>query len=463
MKQIQRFTALVFGLLILLPLVGFRLESNAVSEIDNRMLTEFPVGGDLTTGLESYVNDRIGFRDEMILGYTVLNDRLFGKMVHPSYTYGKDGYVFGAGLTVSQEFGDFHRAFADLVANMQEYCLERGVPFLFVLNPAKPAVLTEYIADGVHYDRTWVREFLEALEERGVRYLDNTETLLEAHRAGEVVFNQKYDANHWNDYGALVGCNAMVQALQSDFPGLALTQEEDYDCTMVEQTSLPVSQFPISELVPQITVHTVLQDLTDDYRDELYRHPSYRTMGYYVNEQAMEAGSPRALVFQGSYMNGIGYKFLANSFGEYIYIHDYQNVMELDYYFNLFQPQCVIFEVAEYTFSNGYFDYEKMKATDFQGTLEAARASCEIVAGGREVASAQIGKMLTTLTWHCADDCAGAWLLAGNALDMEPCAQGFRVTLTTEQFREYGEALVLYAQRGDTLVEYTLEADDAAL
>ena len=108
MKIIKIFTILIFFSLIIVPIVSFNFEPNSASTIDNRMLTENPFsaealasGGDLTENIQSYVNDRIGFRDDMILAYTVLNDKIFGKMTHPSYTYGKEGYVFGAGLTLS--------------------------------------------------------------------------------------------------------------------------------------------------------------------------------------------------------------------------------------------------------------------------------------------------------------------------------------------------------------------------
>ena len=80
MKKLQIvFIALLFVLLAL-PLAFFNWEENVVSEIDNRQLTNNPFGpnaepgADLTASLESYVQDRIGFRDEMILGYTLLND-----------------------------------------------------------------------------------------------------------------------------------------------------------------------------------------------------------------------------------------------------------------------------------------------------------------------------------------------------------------------------------------------------
>ena len=64
-------------------------------------------------------------------------------------------------------------------------------------------------------------------------------------------------------------------------------------------------------------------------------------------------------------MNSYGAKYFMNAFGEYIYVHDYQNVIEFPYYYEMFQPDCVIFEVAEYTFANIYFDYEMMKTVDF--------------------------------------------------------------------------------------------------
>ena len=115
--------------------------------------------------------------NEMILDYTILNDKLFGEMVHPSYTYGKDGYVFGAEIHMGIHYDEYHEAFADMVKKVQDYCDERSIPFLFVFNPSKPAVMTEYIAEGINYNREWVDGFLAALAERGVRYLDNTETL----------------------------------------------------------------------------------------------------------------------------------------------------------------------------------------------------------------------------------------------------------------------------------------------
>ena len=59
----------------MLPVACFEWKENVLSEIDNRQLTNNPFGGnategaDLTTQLEQYVQDRIGFRDQMISEY----------------------------------------------------------------------------------------------------------------------------------------------------------------------------------------------------------------------------------------------------------------------------------------------------------------------------------------------------------------------------------------------------------
>ena len=140
MKKLQIVWIVLFFLLLMLPVVFFEWEENVVSEIDNRQLTNNPfgenaqAGADLTTQLEQYVQDRIGFRDQMISGYTQLNDKLFHKMIHPLYEYGKDGYVFSR-QKENVELGEFHQDFAEMLAQIQQYCQQRGVPFLFVLDP----------------------------------------------------------------------------------------------------------------------------------------------------------------------------------------------------------------------------------------------------------------------------------------------------------------------------------------
>lgn len=91
-------------IILLVPIVTFNIESPSVSAIDNRELTEFNIhSDDKTDMIDSYVKDRVGFRTDAISAFTVLNDRLFNEMIHPTYTYGQDGYVF---FKIGQEYVD---------------------------------------------------------------------------------------------------------------------------------------------------------------------------------------------------------------------------------------------------------------------------------------------------------------------------------------------------------------------
>ena len=185
MKTIRIIIICIFSLIILTPIVTFNFQENAISKNDNRMLAESPfsenVWGkqDFTKSVENYINDRIGLRDQMITAHTLLYDALFNNMIHPLYTNGTEGYIFGAGLTTpSVTYSSYHERFAYMVKAIQDYCIERNTPFLFVFNPAKPAVYSEFTPKGLNYSRKWVDQFLNKLDELGVRYIDNTKTLL---------------------------------------------------------------------------------------------------------------------------------------------------------------------------------------------------------------------------------------------------------------------------------------------
>lgn len=365
-KLLEIIYIIVFLSVIILPLCFFNSEENAVSEIDNKILKENPLtdtsSEDFTDDFEIYLSERIGFRDRMIKWYTVANDKLFGEMVHPSYMYGKDGYVFFKAPDMIS-FNDYHEAFADAVKEMQDFCSRESVPFLLIFEPSKIAVLADKLPDGYTYDRSWVYSFRDALEERGVNYIDNYDVLYEKYKSGEAVFNQKFNAGHWNDLGAFYGMNNALNNLQQYFPSLHINEMDEYDVVQTLNTSLQVSEFPIKEYEPIFNLkndNTI--DLSDKYRDSVEMDPNFPAFVYFKNPQRESEGAPSALVFQGSYINGMGYKFLKNVFSEYVGVHVYQNVLNFKYYYDMFKPDCVIVDAAEYTMTERYFCYETLKS-----------------------------------------------------------------------------------------------------
>lgn len=438
MKKLKIFFIFLYFMILLVPIFMFNFKENSISEIDNRYLANNPFGNnyvseegyrDRTQEIEAYVQDRIGLRDKMILIYTVLNDKLFHKMVHPNYTYGKDGYVFFK-VDMNKKYSDFEKSFVDMVVKIQTYCDERGIPFVFVFNPAKISVFRDKLPAGINYNNEWVHEFMQALDAQGVNYVDNTAVMIDKSQEGEIVFNKVYNAGHWNDRGAFYGVNEILKNLKIIFPGIHINRLEDFTIEDKLNTSLSGLRFPIHEYEPVFTPLCELNEKTNEYDSEVKRDINYSSFGYYINLKQKAEGSPKVLVFQGSYMNGMGYKFLQNSLGEYINIHDYQNILDFPYYFNIFQPDCVVLEVAEYTFSDMYFNYEKMKNMRLNPPLKSF-ADIEIIESKitNDMLKINKGERLTIYTVsNMADTTAFAYiLLNGKEFDL------------IKQYDEYGD------------------------
>lgn len=358
----------LFFLMLALPALFMNRKENVISQIDNRALQEAPIFGEIgyTKDLESYLSDRIGFRSQMIRAYTQLNDTLFHEMVHPTYTYGQNGYVFFK-MHNNVQYSDYHEKFADMVLKMQEYCESRGTRFYFMFDPEKISVYREYLPKGVVYNDDWVVEFLQALDDRGVRYVDNWSLLRELGQK-EQVFNVQYNAGHWNDLGCFYGMNNLFSQMHEDFPEVRELTFEDFEIGTRHRTSLQVSEFAISEDEPSFQPINTYIDKTEELTTEIEIDPQYRHVHYYLNQADHADDLPRVLIFQGSYLNSWT-QYMFNNTSSEIGIHNYQNIFDLPYYYNIADPDAVIFEVAEYTFFDQYFNENLLVDTEFAPTL----------------------------------------------------------------------------------------------
>ena len=358
MKRLKILSIIMFSSLMLLPFLFFNWKSNYISEIDNRKLAEFPkldkLSGDKAKEIFNYFNDRIGFREEIIQSYGVLNNELFNILVHPAYIYGQDGYVY---FGMHQKTYDDHtKKFTQSLKNIKDHVESRGGKFYVLINPEKTSVYTEHLPKGVHYNRNWMNQVEKDLSEYGINFIDNTEEL-KMRSKSEQVYNRQYDAGHWNDLGAFYGVNSVLNIIGKEFPKVKSHIKEDFEITTEIKKYLPTSKFEVNEAVPDFSLKNSYEDLTEKYDAEIKRDKQQNHFSYI---KGRDSELPKALVFQGSYLNGRE-KYLADRFSEYISIHNYQNIFNIDYYYNIFQPDIVIFEVAEYTINNTYFTLEKME------------------------------------------------------------------------------------------------------
>lgn len=467
MKYIQRIFVILFFSILVLPVLAFNHTEGAISEIDNRKLAPFPLSQDgqdvdsYPALIEDYISDRIGFRDDMILQYTLLNDKVFGLMEHPMYIYGKEGQVYTKGFAEQIPEKEHYLAFAHLIKQMQDYCEERCVPFLFAFTPTKHSIVTEYIPDGIHVSHEWVDQFMAELDRLGVNYVDNTATLLESYHNGERVFNRQYDSNHWSDLGAFYGTNAILSRMHEDMPAIVPNEMQNFDQIETLKESLLVSEFPINETILSIRSKYIDEyiDHTEPMKQEIEHHPSY---GYYlnlVNPRKPEGAFPRVMVFHGSHYMGNAKYYFTEAFHEFIAIHNYENAANFPYYYNIFKPDYVILEFGEHTVYDTFTD-EALWAISPNPTLEHARSTAQSESTAVIHASdivVEEGEALTKIIWHTSAPAEYAWLyLDGedDEYDMSSTENGYETTMRTEVYQRNQGQFSIITKSQDTMTTY---------
>lgn len=424
-----------FLLIIIIPVLFMNLKSDQVSYIDNRSLMNFEdifSNKDVFNNIKSYVDDRIGFRTEMVDIYAKVMDKAFNEITHPRYEYGKDGFIMSK--AEENEFDpEFMEIYSDFIKEFQKYCNDRDIKFLYAVEPRKELIYPEYIKKGYNYENKDIEYFLELLEEKNINYLNNIETLREAKEKGvaldilktgylnsgdiemvelfenegmlyksddlielkeaedvgesdeivefgkpnmhlnnqsaedsknEIVdsrgllYDKEYDARHWNETGAIIGLSAILDRINLLDSKVGTFDISKYEAKDYINDTLVASNFEINE---KTTHYNLIEDNSiyiEDLENEIKRNESFRNFTHYKNEANPDA--PRILIFAGSYFDDKE-KFLTESFSELMKIHNYRNVLDYEYYINIFNPDIVLFESTEYTHFDFYFPDDEME------------------------------------------------------------------------------------------------------
>ncbi|WP_066890520.1 alginate O-acetyltransferase [Clostridium nigeriense] len=385
-----------FFIVILVPVLFMNFKRNQVSYIDNRKLLEIEDifrEGKVFENIKSYVDDRIGFRTKIVDLYSEAMDSLFHEITHPRYEYGREDFIMSK--AEENEFNpEFMDIYADFIKGFQDYCNERNIKFLYAVEPRKELIYPEYITKGFNYENIDIEYFIELLKEKEINYLNNVETLKEAKEEGveealnklyldgkttengeidyndinsNLLFDQKYDARHWNEAGAIIGISTIIDRLslldnRVDKFNLSNYKVEEY----INET-LVASNFKIDEKTNHFNLINDNSIYIEDLEDEIVRHESFRNFTHYKNSENEDA--PRILIFAGSYFDNKE-KFITESFSEVMKIHNYRNVIDYEYYINIFNPDIVLFESTEYTHFNFYFPDNDMKNKIHMKSLE---------------------------------------------------------------------------------------------
>lgn len=272
-----------FGLAV--PFLGL-FQDNVAEKIawsEGRPAAEFPELETKTSGVlprpstasikafpkqfERWLNDRIGFRKQLIQVYQVaryygwtpgllsksgkgvaaagvmghLSQGSAGMAGQDRVLIGRDGWLFyhtdkvisdyrGTDLFTETELARWKQ----VLTERRDWLAKRGIKYLFVLTPNKHSVYSEYMPRSVSRvsSESRLKQLTEYMErESDVPVLNLLEPLLRA-KSEHRVFH-KADT-HWNAFGAFVGAQEILKPLQSWFPAIEIPTLDDYEIVKQE-------------------------------------------------------------------------------------------------------------------------------------------------------------------------------------------------------------------------------------
>lgn len=250
----RRFWAVLFFLVLLLPAVGLVVPGlrEPPRTVDAPMRDWWIRASER---LDPFVNDAFGFRAAVLQAHASWGYWLGGGG-NRDVAVGADGALFFKGDDgLAQSYGELRRRgdvrrTADFVAALDDRVEGDGVTLVVVVPPNSQTIRPEALATRTRAGPPYRTEYdlmKEAMQERGVTFVDLRPVLAEAGREAPVY---RRNDTHWNVRGAIVAFNAAMAAagrsdlVYADVDGMLGPLRERWDGDLVRMLGLPAAMTP---------------------------------------------------------------------------------------------------------------------------------------------------------------------------------------------------------------------------
>ena len=265
-KIVDSAFIIVILTLILIPIFSMNLEPDQVSKVENRKLAEKPVCSQGYThymnDLNTYINDRIGQRDNMMHFFNFLQHGMM-KTNHDQVLYGKNDWLFYrddiSDYTGSNMDPSLIKRQVDIITALDQWCKERNIQFILAIGPNKSSVYYDYMPPSIfHCPKTSVDHTVEALRENGVAVAYPKKELI-AHRMDKQLY---YPLDtHWNAYGAEYMFYEIAKYLNLPGKEFEYTETTSYSGDLQNMLGIAYKGEPELEVAitpnPQSAIHNV--------------------------------------------------------------------------------------------------------------------------------------------------------------------------------------------------------------
>ena len=344
-KGMLLFLIICMGICIV-PLAGMAVHPTTVST-ENRRISSFPsvrkedgaLNKDFFKEFNAYFNDHFAFRNELVYADARIQADVFRVSAVESVIAGTDGWLYYTDsrkdylgedpLTEGEVYG--------LARNLylaDQFARSRGASLAVAIPPNKN---TLYGGNMPYYDNHMVTSgphamdrLLPYLKEMGVRYTDLGD-IFRKEGSGEPLYLKR--DSHWNNKGALLGYNAMMDALGKEhdsYESVPVTRKSDEygDLNRMLYTLYGQKEMNYYYDIPQAYTITNGSTSVEDMRIE--------------TENAGATGT--LVMFRDSFGNAL-VPLVANQFAQATFTKE--TVYALERQITEHAPECILFEKAE--------------------------------------------------------------------------------------------------------------------
>ncbi len=361
---------ILISIMILIPPFFTDFGHDRVSELDNRMLVEFDEieGKTIFEKIDVYLADRIGFRDNLLTVNEIVTDKVFHKLIHPFYIYGKNGEIFTEWDLITFQHKDvaqeYVENFAGYMKSLKEFCGSYDCDFIHIMVPSKESIYPELYANGYEISdrKSRAEKINDELKKNNINniYLKD---IFDRTRDESRLYNKYYDVGHWNANGIYCCMEELTGFLHKRYPGVKTINRGDFVISEMKHEYLPLSRQRKEEMIPVYTpeVEPLKSDGEDFFNKEVRCiHGDGRYRFHAIRKDAEEL--PKILVFNDSFFEeSDANKYFLNQYSELTMIH-VMNLPDIEYYVSSLKPDIVILESCERSYeSEGVYDFEHLK------------------------------------------------------------------------------------------------------
>ncbi len=336
---------------------------------EKRALAEFPTFSfkpatwrDSLAGLEKYYNDHFGFRKTLLRWEHKWKRGLFKESSVTEAMIGRNGWLYLArGGMVDNMLGNLSYSDAQLAAwrkvfqTRRDWCAARGIAYQLVIAAEKHSVYPEHLPTWIPEDRKndQISQLVAYLQTNSNVPVLDLRAPLRAAKKNQLTFH--VTDTHWNDYGAFIGYEAILNALAQQRPkinSLPLAAFEirhsqqpggDLAVMMAQERSLVEADHIALAPRPPLTAIATKADRSLSVRQQ--QKPTDPAV--FVSENPAARGT--AVMFHDSFAVALQ-PFLAQHFNRVLYVwqHDWDTA-----FLEQQKPDVVIDEIAERSFYRG--------------------------------------------------------------------------------------------------------------